>query len=523
MKSLTKKRYENIFLTIFIFLFLFVVFLFNIYSTDDFTTRDNYGSVFNCFKSSLHMGNGRILGNFILYVFGFMPLFRIVFKPLVITAIIFLCEYVFNIKEMWQKITVSLLIIIPSSGFFANCYINNPCFANYVTPLFCFLVCMALIKISYWKNTIQKIAFNIVVFIFAVCMQLFSENTSIVSFAFAGFMLIYSIVRKKDKLKYSVFFSGTVVGLLIMLFVPKMIGYVSTDMSAYRGLVFDIPFAVGVIAKFSDYFSTVTLWIFIFGAMQIFLLKKEATKDRFYTAHFVIATIYPSICILYKFTRTPLEKVISGLALLLTALMALFLINAAVIFIKYLKQEEAKVFSLGMLILMGISVGMFMFININGYRVFYLTVFIFICLNLFFLNYLNNNYSEIQTVLKPSKEKKFACLVLMCCFAVMLPLQIIQEYDAQVMRHEYVEERLSAGDKEIYIPKIPNKNMVRDIYIDFYSSYVMKNYPDVEFYFVDIEDWDELDQYYALQNNPWESITYAVRHLDYGNKKSFIT
>ncbi len=472
------------------------------------------------------MGNGRILGNFILYVFGVVPLFRIIFKPLVLTTIIFLCEFVFNIKETWQKITVSLLIIIPSSGFFANCYMSNPCFANYVIPLFCFLICMAFIRFLQnlqSGNKLKKIGINIVILFFAVCMQLYSENTTVVAFTFAGFMLIYSIVSKKDKLKYIAFFAGSLVGLLIMFLVPKMIGYVLVDMSAYRGLVFNVPYAVGVIAKFSDYFSTVTLWILIFGAMQIYLLKKEASNDRFYIGHIIVAAIYPGICILYSFTRTTEYKVIAGLTLFLTGMMILFFLNAAIIFIRYFKKKETVIFSLFMLMLMAMSVGMFMVINLNGYRVFYLTVFIFVCLNLFILNYLNNNYSEIWIFLKPSKVKNYVCLILMCCFAIILPLQIMQEYDVQVMRHEYVEERLSAGDKEIYIPKIPNKNLVRDIYIGFYRSYVMKNYSDVKFYFVDIEDWEKVEDYYALQNDPIESIIYAIKHLDYGNKKSYLS
>ncbi len=526
MKTFKKYKYENTILTIFIYVFLFIIFLFNIYSTDDFTTRDNYGSIWGGFKAVIHMGNGRILGNFILYVFGIVPLFRIIFKPLVLTAIIFLCEFIFNIKKMWQKIVVSLLIIIPSSGFFANCYMNNPCFANYVIPLFCFLICMAFIKFSQnlqGKNKTKKLGINIVIFIFAVCMQLYSENTTVVAFTFAGFMLVYSIASKKDKLKYIALFTGSSVGLLIMFLVPKMIAYALVDMSAYRGLIFSVPYAVGVIAKFSDYFSTVTLWIIIFGAMQIYLLKKEAANDRFYIVHIIIATTYPGICLLYSFTRTTENKVISGITLFLMGMMILFLLNAAVIFIKYLKTKETKILSLFMLILMAMSVGMFMLINLNGYRVFYLTVFVFICLNLFILNYLNNNYSEIQLLLQPSKVKNYICLILMCCFTVMLPLQIIQEYDVQVMRHEYVEERLSAGDKEIYIPKIPNKNLVRDIYIDFYRSCVMKDFSDVDFYFIDIEDWEKVGDYYALQNDPIESITYAIKHLDYGNKRSYLT
>lgn len=519
MKFAIKDNYKKIIYVILLYALLFVTFLFNIYATDDFTTRYDYGSVLGCLKSSIHMGNGRLLGNFILYVFGFEPLFRIVLKPMILTAIVLLCEYVFNIKELWLKMVVSLLIIIPSPGFFANCYISNPCFINYVAPLLNLLLCLAIIKLSK-KSKSGKALLCIAIFVCATCAQLYSENTSVIFLILACSMLVYNAVNKKDCLMYWMLFGGALLGIIGMLIIPKLVSYVYTDMSGYRGFVFNIPFAVGVVAKFSDFFSTATLWILLFGALQIYLLKKEALNDKLFTVHVIIATTYPGLCLLYKFTRTPADKVISGLTLFLTIMLLLFFLNAAVIFMKFLKEKVSRFFSVLMLVLIGISVGMFMFININGYRVFYLPLFIFICLNLYFFNYLKNNYLDIQIILKRSKVKNSVCALLMCCFAIMLPLQIIQEYDVQVMRQEYVEEKILNGDKEIFLPKIPNKNLVRDIYMDFYNSYVMENYPDVKVYFVDIEDWEENDRYTMLQNSPLASITYAIEHLDYGNKKT---
>ena len=126
MKFAIKDNYKKIIYVILLYALLFVTFLFNIYATDDFTTRYDYGSVLGCLKSSIHMGNGRLLGNFILYVFGFEPLFRIVLKPMILTAIVLLCEYVFNIKELWLKMVVSLLIIIPLLAFLQTVIFQTP-------------------------------------------------------------------------------------------------------------------------------------------------------------------------------------------------------------------------------------------------------------------------------------------------------------------------------------------------------------------------------------------------------------
>lgn len=519
MKITKRNCYEKIIFAIFLYALIFTVFLFNIYTTDDFTAHSNYGSLLGCLKASIHMGNGRLLGNFLLYSFVFYPSLRIIFKPLILSALILLCDYVFNINNLWQKIIISLLIIIPSSGFFSNCYMQNPCFLNYVAPILPFLICLALIKFSKNRNKFVTILLSIIIFICAVCTQLFSENTSVIFLIFSGFLFVYKAINKKITLTHIGMFCGAFIGLITMFLIPRTVSYIGTNMSEYRGFIFNIPFAIGVMAKFSDYFSTVALWILLFGAIQIFLLKKESKKDAIYVVHVTIAAVYPAICILYKFTRTPSDKIISGLTLFLSLMISLFFLNAAVIFIRFLKEKEVKIFSLVVLFLMVISVGMFMIININGYRVFYLTVFMFICLNLYILNYLYNNYHQIQNLFHGHTTKNIVCSVLMCCFAIMLPLQIIQEYDVQVIRQEYVEEMLLNGEKEIYLPKIPNKNLVRDIWMDFYNDFIMKNYPEVTFYFVDIEDWERCDYYTALQNNPLTSITYAIKHLDYGNKK----
>lgn len=514
--SAKKSSFQSILLAVFIYVLLFVVFLFNIYATDDFLAQIDYGSVFGCMKISSHIGNGRFLGNFLLSLCAFKPIVRIIFKPFILTCAILLSEFIFNVKELQLKIIVSLLMIIPSSGFFANCYIQNPSFINYVVPLFGILLCIAFIKISHNKSKAIRIFLVAVTFVCAFCSQLYSENTSVIFLVLACSMLAYNILNKKECLMYWGMLIGATIGFAVMLIVPKIM---SLDLSEYRGFILNFPFAVGVVAKFSDYFSTAALWIALFGALQLFFLKKEAQNSKLYGVHVIIAAVYPGLCLFYKFTRTPSDKTVSTITLLLAMMMIVFFLNAGIIFLKYIKEKETRYFSIVLILLMGMSVGMFMFININGYRVFYLTLFIFICLNLYFLNYLKKRYPKVKNLLQQNRIKNAVCTILACCFAIMLPLQIIQEYDVQVIRQEYVEEKLLTGEKEIYLPKIPNKAIVRDIYLDFYEDFIMSNYPDVTVHFVDMEDWELNDKYVALLNNPVASVTYAINRLDYGNKK----
>ena len=150
MKNTERKRYyENILLTVFIYALLFVVFLFNFYDTDDYSMQTSWIGVkeLSGLDFSIHYGNGRFIGNLALYYFNYYPITRMFVKPLVLTVIIACCYYVFNIKILWVKIATALLIIVPSSGFYAKCYSSNPCIMNYVAPVANVLICFALMKL----------------------------------------------------------------------------------------------------------------------------------------------------------------------------------------------------------------------------------------------------------------------------------------------------------------------------------------------------------------------------------------
>ncbi|HCT15977.1 MAG TPA: hypothetical protein DIW36_00930, partial [Ruminococcaceae bacterium] len=149
-------------------------------------------------------------------------------------------------------------------------------------------------------------------------------------------------------------------------------------------------------------------------------------------------------------------------------------------------------------------------------RTFYLSLIIFVSLTLYLANYLIKKYN-IELNANKLKIVTVSAVAVLLCIGILLPLQTIQNYDVFAMRQEYVDEKISQGEKQIYVPKVPNKSLVRDEFLSFYKSYFSKGNEDVEIRFIDIEDWERFEEYQSMMDNPLTSITYAVSHLQYSN------
>lgn len=169
-----------------------------------------------------------------------------------------------------------------------------------------------------------------------------------------------------------------------------------------------------------------------------------------------------------------------------------------------------------MMFIFAMSVGMFMFVNLHGYRTFYCSLFIFVGTTLYLMQYILKTYSiEIIGI----KKKQLNCIaaIVMLCFIGLLQLQTIQNYDFFAMRQEYIDIKIANGCKNICVSKVPNTNLVRDEWIDFYKGFYTKNAPDVKITFIDGEEWDWYWKYRSMIDNPITTVTYAIEHLDYGN------
>lgn len=524
MKSMIKKNYRSIVFICFVYVMLFIVFMFNFFGADDYSMQTwiRHG-IKNGFDFALRYGNGRFLGNLALYYFNVVPLTRIILKPLVMTVLIACIYYVFDIKSMWQKIITAMLIIVPSSGFYASCYSINACFGNYVVPIANIFFCFSLMKITEQKKRGLNSILYALLLLASICMSLYCENCTIVFVVLGVFLVGYQFYSEKHiTAERIIFLVGGILGAIVMMILPKLFDetVISAEtMSGYRNLILNIPFAIGVVAKFSEYISTAAFWIAAFGAVLIYIVCKESPNDKFKSIHIICSGAWPLLCLIYLFTQTTETKVISGIKLLFLALMCIFLFNALVIFVRFMKSKEEKVFSVFAIFALAMSVGMFMFVNLHGYRTFYLSLFIIIGLILYLLRYIAKTY-EVKLKKEKSKILEQVISTTFVCFSIVLTLQTIQNYDVFAIRQAYVDQEIENGSETICVPKVPNTNLVRDEWLNFYKGYYCRNNKDIEIVFVDIEDWAMYNSYRSMLDNPITSVTYAVEHLNYGNQSA---
>ena len=197
-------------------------------------------------------------------------------------------------------------------------------------------------------------------------------------------------------------------------------------------------------------------------------------------------------------------------------LMFAFLLNALIIIFRFIKDIKTKSYSVFAIFALAMSVGMFMILTLHGYRTFYLSLIIFVSLTIYLASYIVNEYG-IRLEVKVLRVLNVTAVSALLCFAVLLPLQTIQNYDVFAMRQEYVDEKISQGEKLVYVPKVPNKNLVRDEFLHFYKDYFTAEHQDVDIVFIDIEDWERFEEYQSMMDNPLTSITYAVSHLQFSN------
>lgn len=527
MKSMLKKNYKSIVFACLIYAVLFIVFLFNFFGADDYSmqTWQEWGGhgIKNGFDFALRYGNGRLLGNLALYYFNLVPLTRIILKPLIMTVLIACIHYVFEMQSMWIKMITAMLIIVPSSGFYASCYSINACFGNYVIPIANVFFCFSLMKIIGQKKRGLNSVLYVLLLLTSICMSLYCENCTIVFVVLGIFLAGYQFYsEKRVTAERIIFLVGGILGTMVMIILPKLFDetIISAEtMSGYRKLLLNIPFAVGVVAKFAECISTAAFWIVAFGALLIYIVRKESPNDRFKSIHIVCSGAWPLLCLIYLFTQTTEGKVISTIKLLFLALMCIFLLNALVIFVRFLKSKEVKVFSVFAIFALAMSVGMFMFVNLHGYRTFYLSLFIIIGLVLYLLRYIVKTY-EIKLKKEKSRVLTQVFAVTFACFSITLTLQTIQNYDVFAMRQAYVDQEIEKGSEMICIPKVPNTNLVRDEWVDFYKGYYSRNNKDIEMVFVDMEEWAMCENYRSMLDNPITSVTYAIEHLNYGNQSA---
>lgn len=519
MLSKKKTNYIQIF---FLFMSVFMILFFSPYSADDYAllsilVKNENISLKEFLVSAIYFGNGRFLGNLSLWVSVYNDIFRIIVKPLYLTAIIVMTVHLFEIKKTYERIIVALFLMFPSMGFFSKCYLNTPCFFNFVAPFVGFLLSLCILK---WYQTkkrgaVSKFFACIVLLVASVCMQLHSEHSTIIFILFAvGICFFERFKYKKTGLFAVLFLVGSLVGAFVMFALPRIMN-VATKMEGYRGANLDLPYGVGVLGKFSEMISSAVLLFVLISTAQLIILFKESPQDKYRFIHMLIAAVYPIVAVIYVLNmQTSGAKSISYVKLLFLAMLTLYLINSIVIIVRFVKDTEAKWVILFITLLAAMSVGMFTVLNQHGYRTFYLALFLMFIFTIVMLKTVVKKYnlalnSEAQKVTEVVLKSAFIILVGIMTF------QMLQNYDLYIMRDHYVHEKSYSENEVIEIPKLPNERLWLDEYLLLYKEYFVFAGNDKEIKFVDIEDWELYEEYQSMQDNPFTAVTYALSNFNF--------
>ncbi len=518
-----KKNYKNILFYFAVFLGLFCIFFFTPYATDDYGEKLSAFDCtwLECIKGAVCYGNGRFLGNIGLYACLHNDLIRIFLKPLFITVLILCSSYVFEIKSLWGRLCLALLIVFPAQGFFSFCYAANPTFFNYTVPIVFFMCALSIIKYTDIKAH-SNIILTVLLFIVSVCMQLFSENSSIIFSLFAFCACIFCLsVNKKVKLDYLVLFIGSVIGLAAMMILPKYIEAhfgMKYDMAGYRGIILSIPYMLGVVSQFAEMFSSAFAVILVLSAAEIFIVIKESPDDKAKKWHIAIPAGYSLLSFLYIFFQSKEKKILAPIKLLLLAALMIFLINSFIIVLRFVKEKKDRTVILFLGVLAITGVGMFTVLSQHGYRTYFLPLCLVIGIALYLLKIIKREY-KIDFISPKTESALNTALVCAClCFTAIITLQTVQNYDVYCMREKYAAEKLEQGESIIYVPKLPNRALFSEDYMEYCKEYLKQGRnEDAEIVFVDIEEWEWQEKYQSVLDNPVEGIMYSVRNFNFNN------
>lgn len=512
----------NIIQTLFLFASAFLILFFSPYSADDYSllsalVKGEDIGLKEFLLSAVYFGNGRFLGNLELWMSVYTDVFRIVVKPVFLTAIIIMTVYLFELKKDFQRVLVALFLLFPSTGFVSRCYVNTPCFFNFVAPLVGFLLSLCILKWyrSEKKNVVSKILACVVLSVASVCMQLHSEHSTLIFVLSAiGICVFEKCKYKKVSITAALFTFGSLIGALLMFVAPKMMG-VASNMDVYRGFHLDIPYAIGVLGKFAEMISSVVFLFALMSILELVVVIKESPKDKFRSVHILIAAVYPVISLVYTLNmQTNEAKAISYVKLLFLAMLILYLLNTVAIIIRFVKTTESKSIMLYIILMAVLSVGVFVVLNQHGYRTFYLALFLMLAFAIVLFKAVIREYNIVLN----ADVQKITGMVLKTAFVVLVGImsfQMVQNYDVYIMRDHYVSEKSNTQAEVIEIPKLPNKRIWMDEYLHLYRSYFDIAGNGKEIKFVDIEDWELYEEYQAMQDNPFEAITYAVSNFNF--------
>ncbi len=502
-----------------------LMYFFMLPNSDVFFFSADYKNVLpDLFNNALNYGNGRLLGNFIGFFFSLNFTYAFILLALMLTALVYLVNRLFFNGNPYTAFPVALLVALPSSEMMSEVYFQLPSAVNYVMPMVFILISLCLIKS---ENALKhKHLYGVLIFIFTTLSCLFSENSTITIFTLAVLYIVYNLIYKNKMVAALYCLAGTVVGGLLMAFLPTLTNS-SSNLDYYRGtattLMTTVTLAIASFSTFADVFSKFFVLIIVISGCMIFLIRNSVVKRKtlkklviYYLVFFSIESVFYAL----------LSQNAPSTIYLYIAQLALVILYAASLFIAILMVEKRRIRTLliELYILMLSAVGPMLFVNQYGYRTFYLSYFVILCIALYLITVIKPKFKELIKINKVTVKRftaSISCMVFIC-FSALVFMQSVYNYDFYVVRMQYIASQSNEAAEEIHVPFLPcraisceeeNPTLIQSVLYKKSSSQIK---------IMSSNSCENSDDYQNILNsNPLSNLIFAVENIEYKNPAFF--
>lgn len=507
-----------------------ISFFFVVPSSDNFYfSRDYENNLASIWWNALHYGNGRLLGNLTGIWFILNYRFIFIFTALTVTLLVyFFNKLIFN-GDYRSVMPLGIVLIFSNVRIMGSVYREMAVLGNYVVPVVLILAALCCMKsTSDKKNSILR-TFGIFFFTFSSC--LFSENTTIT----VVLLTVFSAVNRylnDNRIKFSniILLLGSIAGGLTMYLIPKATAS-AEKLSFYRGVAGG---AVGILKQcvvnsltFADIFSSFLVPVIVISLCFIVIVLKNRRIQKSRKAALVSClAASPAEFVLYSLYShySPYSVYMFCLQ---TVFVLLFTVSV-ILSIASMEKTHFRTVCIGFMVLIILSVGPVMIVNLCGCRIFYVANIIIIAFAACLLKEILPIISDVLPNIKLSEKiMKTGTGVLAAVFIFIsgnMFIGSVYNYNYYVIRTQNFAEQIKNRDPVVEVSTVPCIAYTEEDELpSLLCGMVYKlNLPeDYSFSFKVISFGGKEDysgRYYnLLEMNPFSATVFAFRHLEYEN------
>lgn len=434
---------------------------------------------------ALNWGNGRVLGNFLGLFLVRHELLRIFVKSFCLTGVYYLLLKLLKVKQTWLVILTAFLLSFPGTKMFAQIYVWTVAFADYLTPIFLFLLCSYLLCNYHNKEEKKKIhiifslIMSISILVLALAAQLFIEHCTV-------FFWIVSVTGVAAAIKYKKSIGvhvsqvlGCSVGMGMMFLIPKLYNKDYGNVGGYRGntnLLSQIYQNIFNVGKFS--IGCLWVWLF-FSITMLFLIWKEndcfTGKKYGIIYRYSVSAIYVALPIVSLFFALDIYDIVNPryeLYYLLVFIIELAALFYSIYFMWKLEYIRGGAVLVGMAVLASAPL---LLVSPNNYRTFYLSFLCLVISIIYVLNRLSQRYVPL-----PSMVAWGFCVAFLAQSVALLLIAGNWRYADQLRTKYFLRVAADHNIESIDLPKLPHDHLLQADPDSNYWEYVIQDYWDLE-------------------------------------------